>query len=151
ISEAEPFDFEKSKRLSVEKRQQYDLVFFNELEVWDKNSNRYGAQSPIKRRAEFLEMARDGYLPAYSAIRLLGIWPAAERTDPDALAMLIKSAEAGDVSAECAVALIPVTRRNWGDRDSVRIRLNLVREGLQKQHGACQAVYGSWLLLGSLP
>ncbi|MDP1634504.1 MAG: hypothetical protein Q8L69_07455, partial [Gallionellaceae bacterium] len=71
-----PFDHEKAKQLSPEKRREYDVVFFNEVVVWNMNSNRYGKgvnDSLVGRIAEFRRMAGDGYLPAYVALRLLDI------------------------------------------------------------------------------
>lgn len=74
-----PFDHEKAKQLSPEKRRAYDVIFFNEVVVWNMNSNRYGKgvnDSFVGRIAEFRRMAGDGYLPAYVALRLLDIEPA---------------------------------------------------------------------------
>jgi hypothetical protein len=50
----------------------------------------------------------------------------------------------------CAVAALPL-RENWKGRDSVAIKTEFVRRGAEKQHPACLAQYGSWLLLGVFP
>jgi len=145
------FDFEKAKALSLETRRQYDVVFFNDIETWNLDSNRYVTDSFIKRKAEFQQMAHEGYLPAYVALRLLGIWPVEERYDPEALDMLLKQAEAGDSSAMCAILAIPMKRDNWRRMDMPSIAIKFEREGVAKGHGACMAYYGGSLLLGNSP
>jgi hypothetical protein len=153
-----PFDYEKAKTLSPEKRRQYDLVFFNEIETWQYNTQRFpGPNANAQRKAEFQRMADDGYLPAYVAIRLLGIFPAEERIDSEALNMLIREANAGDISAMCAVSRMPITQKNWQQKDVVaqkdvrEILTRFVRDGARRGHGACEADFGSWLLLGNFP
>jgi hypothetical protein len=40
-SDVPAFNFEKAKTLSPEERRQYDLVFFNEIETWQYNTQRF--------------------------------------------------------------------------------------------------------------
>lgn len=143
------FDPRKAEALSAEKRRQYDLVFFNEIDAWNLDSGRYVTDVQRKRRAEFAQMAQEGYLPAYTAIRLAGIWPAGRRHDPEALEMLLREAERGDASAICAVVVTPTRRSSWGNKDAAAVILNMMREGAAKGHPACMAWYGGALLLGN--
>src|SRR5262245_10368806 len=145
-----PFDYQKAKTLSEERHRQYDVVFFNEIETWNVNSNRYVTDSSIKRRAEFEQMARDGYLPAYAALRLASIWPATEQHDPEALEMLLKEANRGDASAMCAVVVTPIKQSNWQGKDHAAVK-NFMRDSAAKGQGGCMAWYGGALLLGNLP
>jgi hypothetical protein len=151
-AELPPFDFEKWKTLSPEKRQQYDVVFFNEMQTWNVNSNRYPpGQSHLERRAEFERMAADGYLPAYVAVRLAGIWPAEERHDPEALQMLLDEAARGDVSAMCAVVVMPIKNSLLTEEDRRNLGLKMMTTAAQRGHGACMGSYGGALLLGNVP
>jgi hypothetical protein len=151
LAELPPFDYQKAKMLSEGKRRQYDVIFFNEIETWNLNSNRYVTDSSIKRRAEFERMARDGYLPAYAALRLASIWPATRQHDPEALEMLLREAERGDASAMCAVMVTPMERSSWQGKDAAAITWNFMRDSAAKGHGGCMAWYGGALLLGNLP
>jgi hypothetical protein len=147
-----PFDISKWRQISPEKKRQYDVVFFNEIETWNLNSNRYSPdRSHIERRAEFEKMSTDGYFPAYAAIRLAGIWPAQERDDPEALEMLLKEAERGDTSAMCAVLVTPQKRELWGERNYREISRKLMVAASAQGHGACMGYYGGALLLGNIP
>jgi TPR repeat protein len=147
-----PFDYEKAKQLSPEKRREYDVIFFNEVAVWNMNSNRY-SQAPgapfIERDAEFRRMAADGYLLAYVALRLLDIRRGSERTDPEAVDMLMKAAEEGDASAMCAFGVIPIdpyNERTYAERSARG--LQMVERGLALGHPACMASKGIQYLFG---
>lgn len=150
-----PFDYEKAKQLSPEKRRAYDVIFFNEVVVWRMNSNRYGKgvmDSNIGRDAEFRRMAGDGYLPAYVALRLLDIVRGNERDDPEAVAMLLKAADEGDASAMCAFAAIPINsldEASYAERSARGIRM--VERGFALGHPACMASKGAQYLLGFPP
>lgn len=149
------FDYEKAKRLSPEKRREYDVVFFNQAEVWNMNSNRYGSDpraSSGGRMAEFKRMAADGYLPAYVALRLLDIEEGRYRNDLEAVAMLEKAAEEGDASAMCAFSVIPIDPYNESTYAERRARgLKMIDRGVAKNHPACLAYQGGMHLLGNVP
>lgn len=147
-----PFDYEKAKQLSPEKRRAYDVVFFNEVVVWNMNSNRYGSgigASNIGRDAEFRRMAEAGYLPAYVALRLLDIVRGNELDDPEAVAMLLKAADEGDASAMCAFAVIPINSHeesSYAERSARGLRM--VERGFALGHPACMASKGIQYLFG---
>ena len=147
-----PFDFDKAKNLSPEKRRQYDVVFFNEIAVWDWTSNRYGKNSPAKRKTEFEEMAADGYLPAYVALRLVRFSPKARLNDPEALRMLLDEAKRGDPSAMCAVSAIPSDNSLWPNE---KVRIETARQmtiaAAERGQGDCAASYGRAMLHGDIP
>lgn len=150
-----PFDHEKAKQLTPEKRREYDVIFFNQVEVWNMNSNRYGSDpraSSVGRVAEFRRMAADGYLPAYVALRLLDIEEGRYRNDPEAVAMLEKAAEEGDASAMCAFGVIPIdpyNERTYAERSARALRM--VERGFALGHPACMASKGAQYLFGTVP
>ncbi len=150
-----PFDYEKAKHLSIEKHREYDVIFFNEVVVWNMNSNRYGSRpedSSIGRDAEFRGMAEAGYLPAYVALRLLDIRRGSERNDPKAVAMLLKAAEAGDASAMCAFAAISINsyeESSYAERSARR--LQMVERGFALRHPACMINKAAGYLFGLKP
>jgi len=149
LADVPEFDFARAAALDADTRQRYDVVFFNEIETWNVNSNRYASDSSRKRRAEFEQMARAGYFPAYAALRLAGIWPATLRHDPEALQMLLKQAEDGDPASMCATVAIPKESSLWPDRIAASRKYMI--EAAARGHGACMAYYGGALLLGNTP
>jgi hypothetical protein len=145
------FDYDKYHALSIEKRNAYDVVFFNELETWNMNSTRYPIERyGQERKAEFQKMAADGYLPAYAALRLIQIVPATERYDREAFDMLVKAAEQGDASAMCAIDNMPLEAKLHEHRMHTTNKLFLTKKSAELGNGACMAYYGRILLLGNV-
>lgn len=145
------FDYDKYHALSIEKRNAYDVVFFNELETWNMNSTRYPIERyGQERKAEFQKMAADGYLPAYAALRLIQIVPATERYDREAFDMLVKAAEQGDASAMCAIDNMPLEAKLHEHRMHTTNKLFLTKKSAELGNGACMAYYGRALLLGNV-
>jgi hypothetical protein len=148
------FDYDKAKQLSEERRQQYDVVFFNEVAIWQYNSNRYLSQAQAtssrkeqtrgagtsyqKRFEEFRAMANDGYMPAYAALRLLNIRGGGQLDDPAALDLLIDYAESGDLSSMCALRAIQLTTviADKAPRYA-EAAARLTEEGAKRGHPAC--------------
>ena len=97
------FDSTRYAAMTSQQRADIDLAFFNEFEVVDMGSNRYGPGlgSIKKRQAEFERWANEGYLPAWIAVRLRS-----QRNAPEAINVLIAAADAGDVSAMCMAQLL---------------------------------------------
>lgn len=96
-------------------------------------------------------MAGDGYLPAYVALRLLDIVRGNERDDPEAVAMLLKAADAGDASAMCAFAAIPLFKTIRSDEERIAPGLKMLERGFALGHPACMANMGVGYLLGLKP
>lgn len=148
------FDYDKARRLSEERRQQYDVVFFNEVAIWQYNSNRYLSEAQAtssrkeqtraagtsyqKRFEEFRAMANDGYVPAYAALRLLNIRRGGQLDDPAALDLLIDYAESGDLSSMCALRAIQLTTviADKAPRYA-EAAARLTEEGAKRGHAAC--------------
>jgi hypothetical protein len=147
-----PFDSQSTKRLSPEKRSQYDVIFFNEIVNWNVNTNRYVTDSQTKRKAELEQMAADGHLPSYVALRLLDFQGGTQRHDPEALSILLAEARKGDPSAMCALAAIPTRNDLWKDEKE---RIDTGREMLiaaaRAGQGHCMGTYGGALVLGNSP
>ena len=145
------FDEEKAKQLSSEKRSEYDRVFFNEIAIWNMNGHRYGPKpedSFVGRKNEFKRMAADGYLPAYVALRLLDFERGVELEDKEALNMLLKAADEGDVSAMCAFMAIPFKRTMMPYEEIGAIAQRLLERDSAKQHPACMPrLTGQYLLV----
>lgn len=149
-----PFNSARASQLSAEKRRQYDAVFFNEIAIWNMSSNRYGPDvmaSSAARKADFKRMAEDGYLPAYVALRLLNIVRGVELEDKEALDMLVKAAEEGDVSAMCAFVWMPVNRKLLPYEKSKVLGRQMEARGLAMGHQACMASRGIKYLFGRVP
>lgn len=155
-AEPPPFDYEKARQLSPEKRREYDVIFANELAIWGTNSNRYideyiathreeeakliDGQHHRRRVGEFATMARDGYLPAYVALRLYrNGFQLVE--DQNSIQMLLDAAEHGDVSAMCAE--IRITRAFAERTGYLLAREGFVARGANAGHGGCLARRGT--------
>lgn len=101
------FDWDRYRTITPEKRRQYDQLFFNEMETWNMNSTRYGLDSPGKKREhDFRNMAADGYLPAYVAVRIFGFEGGYVFSDTEAYKILMQAAEKGTGSERCALSPI---------------------------------------------
>lgn len=140
------FDHDKARQLSPEKRRQFDLVFFNELAIWDLNSNRYaqraqrgasGSTSLKERSEEFGAIAKEGFLPAHVALRLFDIEHGRPIHDSKAIDVLIDSAERGDVSSMCAVGLMPPHPSILESKRHKESVARLRDRGAHVGHGAC--------------
>lgn len=144
-----PFDSKKAETLSAEKRSEYDRIFFNEVVIWNMNGNRYGPEpqdSFMGRKTEFKRMAEDGYLPAYVALRLLDLDRGVEVDDPEALKMLMKAGDEGDVSAMCAFMAIPFNRSMMPYEEIRSISRRILERDSAKRHPACMIrIAGSYL------
>ncbi len=141
------FDWDKYYALTPEKRRQYDLLFFNEMETWNMNSTRYGLEEfGKKREQDFRRMAADGYLPAYVAVRIFGFQGGNVYSDTEAYEMLLRAAETGTGSERCALSPI----RWWTmfgqetsflkDVDQATLD-RFYRLGIDDGHFSCQYVY----------
>ena len=157
FAESPPFDYDKARQLSPEKRREYDVIFANEMAIWGSNSNRYIDEYIVTHReeeakllvsgyhhrrriGELAAMAKDGYLPAYVVLRLYGNGLQLIE-DEAALKMLIYAAEQGDLSAMCAV--IP-TSKEFEEKVSgyVQAKEKFLTRGAELGHGRCLAVRG---------
>lgn len=129
----------KQLALSAEKKLQYDRVFFNEIWLWNQTSWRYGQPpSGPKRQKEFEAMAKQGYLPAYVALKMFNFAEQKKAPDAAAFSLLRQAADAGDVSAACA--LIPIFA--WQQIEGYPRELNwavpYIQQGTKAGHFACQ-------------
>lgn len=144
------FDWEKYHALKPEKRQKYDLLFFNEMETWNMNSARYGLDGfGKKREQDFRRMAADGYLPAYVSLRIFVFDGGNVNRDEKAYDMLLRASEKGTDSERCA--LFPIL---WWAKVGVRddsflgkvdqsLLERFLRRGVDQEHFACQYVYAT--------
>lgn len=158
VAEPAPFDSEKAKKLTLEKRHEYDVIFANEMDIRDSNSNRYIDEflathpeeqakqigSHYQRRYEEVSaMAADGYLPAYVALRLFDIRKGRRIEDVAALKMLMNAGAQGDVSAMCAFFVLPLIATQIDHVPGFReAREQSMQMGAELKHGRCLAVRG---------
>lgn len=159
VAEPAPFDSEKAKQLTPENRREYDVIFANEMDIWDSNSNRYideflatHPQEQAKqigthyqlRHEEVSAMAANGYLPAYVALRLFDLRHGRHIEDAGALKMLMNAAAQGDVSAMCVLFVLPF---NTAQVDSVpgfrEAREQSMAKGAELGHGGCLVTRGA--------
>lgn len=128
----------KQLALSTEQKLKYDRVFFNEIDLWNQTSWRYGAPSGAKRQKEFEAMAEQGYLPAYVALKMFDFEKQTKSPDAAAFKLLRQAADAGDVSSACA--LIPIW--SWNNIEGYPRKLEWAQEyielGTRAGHFACQ-------------
>jgi hypothetical protein len=124
--------------LSAEQKLKFDRVFFNEIDLWNQTSWRYGKPSGAKRQKEFEAMAEQGYLPAYVALKMFDFEEQTKSPDAAAFKLLREAADAGDVSSACA--LIPIW--SWNNIDGYPRKFEWAREyielGTRAGHFACQ-------------
>jgi uncharacterized membrane protein YwzB len=128
----------KQLALGADRRFQFDQVFFNEIWLWNQTSWRYGNPSGAKRQKEFEAMAEQGYLPAYVALKMFDFEKLTKKPDAAAFNLLRQAADAGDVSAACA--MMPIWAWNSIDgypRDYEWSKL-YVELGTKAGHFACQ-------------
>jgi TPR repeat protein len=142
------FDWDRYRALTLEKRQQYDLLFFNEMETWNSNSVRYGLEGfGTKREQDFRRMAANGYLPAYVAVRIFGFEGGYVFSDAKAYEMLLQAAESGTGSERCALFRIRWQARGWSKDQSFLENIDqatldrFCRMGVDEGHFGCQYVY----------
>jgi hypothetical protein len=159
VAEPPSFDFEKAKQLTPEKRREYDVIFANEMDIRDSNSNRYIDEflathpeeeakqigSHYQRRYEEVSaMAADGYLPAYVALRVLDLRTGRRIEDAAALKMLLDAATQGDLSASCSMFSLGLIKefvyRTLGSKEAWE---QAIVKGAELKHGRCLAIRGS--------
>src|SRR5262245_60553056 len=63
-----PFDREKARALTAERRAEYERLLFNEIADWNAGTPRHDLWS---REAEWIRMATDGYELAYITLQVL--------------------------------------------------------------------------------
>lgn len=128
----------KQLAISAEQKLKFDQVFFNEIDLWNQTSWRYGAPSGAKRQKEFEAMAKQGYLPAYVALKMFDFENQTKSPDAAAFKLLRQAADAGDVSSACA--LIPIW--SWNNIDGYPRKFEWAQQyivfGTKAGHFACQ-------------
>lgn len=154
-AEPPPFDEAKAKLLTAEKRRAYDVVFFNEMETWNMNSNRYSTDPDFnfRRAEEFERMAAEGHFISWVALQLVdmrrGLYLKDENAK-EALTLLIKAAESGDASSSCALMVTPTEDDLFPYDQRIALTRKLKPSRMTQGHPACKAYYGRMLLLGNI-
>ncbi|MDK3025367.1 hypothetical protein QO239_22470 [Cupriavidus taiwanensis] len=126
-----PFDYEKSKQLSREKRAEYERDLFNELYAWNTGSPKYmGNDGTNRREADWMAMAQDGYELAYITLQVLQPSTGIRYSVDKPLARLTKLADGGDAGAMCLYTYLI-------DRDPAGKEAKYIKPGYAyKQRGA---------------
>jgi hypothetical protein len=133
-----------TSELPPEKVREYDRIFFNEIEIWNKNGRVHDFWS---RERLFREMARDGYEVAGIALEIFKPTRGIVVTSVPAYEKLRSLAGSGDASAMCFLNFA------YAKMDSDRIpyrfenELKYVERGLRLGHPDCKytiaTFYGS--------
>lgn len=130
-----PAASEPAPRLPPEKVREYDRIFFNEIEVWNKNSQEYRGSS---RQELFEQMARDGYEVAGIALEIFKPARGIIVTSVPAYEKLRALADSGNASAMC---FLPFAYAKM-DRDKLPYRfedeLKYVERGARMGHPNCK-------------
>ena len=145
-----PFDYEKAKQLSREKRAGYERNLFNELSAWNTGSPKYmGKDGTNRREADWMAMADDGYELAYITLQVLqpstGMRYAVEKP----LARLSELADGGDAGAMCLHWRLIDRDPKGKEARYINSALSYVERGAAIGHPACLRIVGGLLLTGS--
>jgi len=132
-----PFDATKARGLAIEKRREYDVLFFNEMAVKDDHPT-------AQRYTLFRQMADDGFEVAHVALELFDIRRAGDRFNPKAWPRLKKLAAEGDVSAKCLYALYA---NDLEPSIGEGTRRQLIKEAASAGHPRCSTAYSAYLRL----
>lgn len=147
-----PFDQEKAKTLSPEKRTEYDRLLFNELTYRARGSRRHTIDT---REAEWLAMAADGHELSYLTLTTVTAGSGYAPHEPEkAYARLEELIQAGDAGAMCLYYWAVL---NWQDPYYEQAKVYLQR-GSDLGHPECQRQFAILLtpnvdkdLKGNLP
>lgn len=131
------FDPAKARSLSIQKRREYDVLFFNEMTVKDDHPT-------AQRYHLFRQMAYDGFEVAHVALELFDIWKAGDRFNPKAWPRLKKIAMQGDVSGKCLYALYA---NDLEPSLGESARRELIKEAAEAGHPRCSTAYSAYLRL----
>lgn len=136
-----------ASKLSPEKVREYDRVFFNEMEVWNKNSQDHDFRS---RERLFQQMARDGYEVAGVALEIFKPTQGIIVTSVPAYETLRKLAESGDASAMCFLPFA-YAKMDW-EKLPYRFEneLKYVERGLGLGHPRCKYTIATYYGGGAL-
>lgn len=129
------FDPASARRLSAEKRRQYDVQFFNQIAV--------RGELPFEPRYQlFRRMAADGFEVAHLALHLFGIrYSVLPQKSAFALDRLKELARQGDVSAQCFYGI-------YGQffeaptSENEALRSEYIKAAARKNHPTCLVAYG---------
>ena len=135
-----PFDATKARGLAIEKRREYDVLFFNEMAVKDDHPT-------AQRYTLFRQMADDGFEVAHVALELFDIRRAGDRFNPKAWPRLKKLAAEGDVSAKCLYALYA---KAFEPVINEPVRRQAIKEAAEAGHPRCSTAYAGYLHLEGL-
>ncbi len=133
-----PFDPAAARKLSPEKRREYDVRFFNEMFVKDDH--------PTDPRYQlFKKMADEGFEVAHIALRLFDIRLAGDRYHPEAWPRLKALAAEGDASAICLHAKYAYVFEPKLDQ---RVVFEAVRGAAEAGHPHCSGIYAQYFRTG---
>lgn len=132
------FDPATARKLSPDKRREYDVRFFNEMFV--KNDH------PTDSRYQlFKRMADEGFEVAHLALRLFDIRLGGDRYRPEAWPRLKALAAEGDLSAVCLHAKYAYV---FDPKLDQRVVFDAVRGAAEAGHPHCSGLYAHYFRRG---
>jgi hypothetical protein len=135
-----PFDPAAARKLSPEKRREYDVRFFNEMFMKDHH--------PTDPRYQlFRKMADEGFEVAHLALRLFDIRLGGARYRPEAWPRLKALVGEGDLSAVCLHAKYAYVFEPKLDQ---RVVFEAVRRVAEAGHPHCSGIYAQYFRTGKL-
>ncbi|MGY2485443.1 hypothetical protein [Cupriavidus sp. CP313] len=145
-----PFDYEKAKQLSREKRAGYERDLFNELYTWNTGSPKYmGNDGTNRREADWMAMAQDGYELAYITLQVLQPSTGIRYSVKKPLTRLTELADGGDAGAMCLYWRLIDRDQKGKEAKYISPALSYVERGAAIGHPACLRIVGGLLLTGS--
>ncbi|MGY2485448.1 hypothetical protein [Cupriavidus sp. CP313] len=144
-----PFDYEKAKQLSPEKRAGYERSLFNELYAWNTGSPKYmGKDGTNRREADWMAMAQDGYELAYITLQVLQPSTGIRYSVKEPLTRLTELADGGDAGAMCLYLNLIDADPKGKEAKYIDAAFAYLRRGAELGHPACLRNVGSFSLRG---
>jgi hypothetical protein len=151
VFQVPPFDAQKAKSLSPERRAELERELFSELWMWSGSSRRFGPPNGrAERQARWIEMAQEGSELAYLTLKVLP--PDSFARDPrPTLKRLEAMAQQGDAAAMCLyggiVFQLPYWVADWTPQEN-RARY-WTEQGAALGHPQCLIALGGRLMDGA--
>ncbi|NUA27134.1 hypothetical protein [Cupriavidus basilensis] len=146
-----PFDYERAKSLTPERRAMYERDLFNEVMYWNIGSPKYmerDGSGARRREADWLTMTRDGYELAYITLQVLQPPSGIRYSVKKPLARLTELADGGDAGAMCLYTYLIDRDPNGKEAKYIEPAYSYKRQGAQLGHPACLRDAGYFLMTG---
>lgn len=141
-----PFDYEKARNLTPEKRAEYERSLFNEILHWNTGSPNYPGRDGTNRREEdWLAMAGSGYELAYLSLQVLQPSTGIHYAVDGPLTRVSTLVQGGETGAMCLYFWLAAF--GSGGQQSISLEhktraIRYMRLGAERKHPACLMLVG---------